>query len=107
MSDFLTAHQTEILAYNALKKVLDPELGINIVDMGLIYSIELKKDDILYVEMTLSSKACPLGDTIINDVNQTLKETLADKKFKVDLVWEPAWSTDMVTPEGKKQLANF
>ena len=103
MSNINNAHKLELEVYHALKEVLDPELNINIIDMGLIYSIHYKADHIMYVEMTLSSKACPLGDTIKKDVEETIRKIMNDS-FKLELVWEPAWTTDCITPEGKKQL---
>jgi len=87
-----------------LKEVIDPEIDINIVDLGLIYGIEYKKGDSILVDMTLSTPACPLGDVIVSNAQQTIERFYKDEKVNIQLVWEPAWSPEMVTPEGKEAL---
>lgn len=94
--------KTEI--YNALKKVNDPEVGINIIDLGLIYKIEYSKNNGIAIEMTLSTKGCPMGDVIMNDIETVLNKHFPDSKHNVKLVWEPAWTADRVTADGKKAL---
>lgn len=90
--------------YDTLKKVIDPEIGINIIDLGLVYKIEYSEDKGIKIDVTLSTKGCPMADMIMEDINNTLKEKFPDKKLDVQLVWEPAWSPDFVTPAGKKAL---
>lgn len=90
--------------FEALKKVIDPEVGINIVDLGLVYKIESKDAEGIQVEMTLSTPGCPMGDAIIANAESEIKNVFPDKNVNVNLVWEPAWKTDFVTAEGKKAL---
>ncbi|MEN8119136.1 MAG: metal-sulfur cluster assembly factor [Bacteroidota bacterium] len=87
-----------------LKEVIDPEIDINIVDLGLIYGIKYKKGESISVDMTLSTPACPLGDVIVSNAQQTIERFYKEEKVSMQLVWEPSWSPEMVTPEGKKAL---
>ncbi len=87
-----------------LKEVIDPEININIVDLGLIYGIDYKKGESISVDMTLSTPACPLGDVIISNAQQTIERFYKDEKVSIQLVWEPTWSPEMVTPDGKGAL---
>lgn len=88
-----------------LKNVIDPELMVNIVDLGLVYKAEIdKKDKIIRVEMTLSSQACPLGDAIIENVHQVLIASYPGYDTDIQLVWDPVWTPDKITEEGKKML---
>lgn len=94
----------EFKIYEVLKEVIDPEININIVDLGLIYDIKYKKGESISVDMTLSTPACPLGDVIISNAQQTIERSYKDEKVSIQLVWEPTWSPEMVTPEGKEAL---
>jgi metal-sulfur cluster biosynthetic enzyme len=93
--------ENEVL--NLLYDVIDPELGINVVDLGLIYEIEYK-DDCIRIQFTLSSKGCPMGDVIMNDIKNRLETKFEGMKIVLDLVWDPEWSTERVSKEGRKQL---
>lgn len=89
----------------ALFAVIDPELGVNIVDLGLIYKVEEQvEEQNITVDMTLSSPGCPLGDVIMTDVRATLKRNFPGHTVIVNLVWEPTWTPDMVTEAGKEEL---
>lgn len=90
-------------AVTALKKVIDPELFVNIVDLGLVYKIHFPAG-VIEVQMTLSTPHCPLGDAITNGVHNALSEVFPDRETQVTLVREPAWSPDMMTEEGRKEL---
>ena len=90
-----------------LKTVIDPEIGINIVDLGLVYTINLIENKSIGIEMTLSTPACPLGDVIISNVEQVLQRAYLDYSISVNLVWEPEWNPKMVSPEGKETLDLF
>ena len=84
-----------------LRQVVDPELGANIVDLGLIYRIEPTPDRVL-VEMTMTSPACPMGDMIMEDVNSTLAAALPKNcRPEVRLVWEPPWDPSMMSERVK------
>lgn len=85
-----------------LKTVMDPELHINIVDLGLIYEVEIKQDN-LQVKMTLTTPGCPLAPVIDKLIKGALA-SLEVKKIEVELVWEPPWSVRRMSEEGKLQL---
>ncbi len=97
--------QEEQKVVNVIKTVIDPEVEINIVDLGLIYKVEINDNDkIIYVTMTLSARGCPVGDTIIKHVETVVEANWQDYKADVELVWEPEWTPEMITDEGKKFL---
>jgi len=95
--------QEEQQALSLLKGVNDPELGINIVDLGLVYTIEAK-EKVIEIQMTLTTKGCPMGGAIMENVNQTLENHFPNKQISVMLVWEPPWSPDMISEEGMEML---
>jgi len=86
----------------ALKDVVDPELGINVVDLGLIYGLHLEPDNTLTIDMTLTSAACPLTD-VIEDQTETALEGLVES-FVINWVWMPPWGMEKITPDGRDQL---
>ena len=86
----------------ALKDVVDPELGINVVDLGLVYGLHLEDDNSLTIDMTLTSAACPLTD-VIEDQTQTALEGLVDR-WVINWVWMPPWGMEMITDDGRDQL---
>lgn len=90
-------------AVTALKTVIDPELFVNIIDLGLVYAINFSSN-LLEVKMTLSAPHCPLGEAITNGAQHALAEAFPDRKIRLILVWEPAWNPDMITKEGRKEL---
>ena len=95
--------QQEQQVLNLLKEVIDPELGINIIDLGLVYTIEAREENIA-VEMTLTTKGCPMGGAIMEEVNQKLTNAFPHKQMAVTLVWDPLWSPDQITEEGMRML---
>lgn len=86
----------------ALKDVVDPELGINVVDLGLIYGLHIEPDASVTIDMTLTSAACPLTD-VIEDQTQTALEGLVSS-FVINWVWMPPWGLEMITEDGRDQL---
>ncbi|MDR1303578.1 MAG: metal-sulfur cluster assembly factor [Puniceicoccales bacterium] len=86
-----------------LQTIEDPDLHISIVDLGLIYAIEAKKNEI-FVTMTLTSPACPMGDALLAAVEQVIAAIYPDVKINVSLVWDPPWHRDMITELGKMEL---
>jgi metal-sulfur cluster biosynthetic enzyme len=86
----------------ALRDVVDPELGINVVDLGLIYGITVDSDSQAIIDMTLTSAACPLTD-VIEDQAATALEGLVDG-FRINWVWMPPWGPDKITEDGREQL---
>ena len=87
-----------------LRLVIDPELEINIIDMGLVYSVEIEDEKNIVISMTLSSPGCPMGSTIVGAVQNCLEHHYPDYKTIVNLVWEPAWSIERISPEGRRLL---
>ena len=86
----------------ALYDVVDPELGINVVDLGLIYGIVVGEDNVATIDMTLTSAACPLTDVIEEQTGQALTGIVSD--FRINWVWMPPWGPDKITDEGREQL---
>ena len=85
----------------AMKDVVDPELGINVVDLGLIYDIMVDEANIAVINMTLTSAACPLQDVIEDQTRQALAGMAAD--VKINWVWMPPWGPDKITDDGREQ----
>jgi metal-sulfur cluster biosynthetic enzyme len=90
--------------YELLKQIIDPELGINIVDLGLVYKVLYRQGESIDVEMTLTTKGCPMGEAIINGVGEILQENYPDYRVKVYLTWEPKWTSEMISEEGMALL---
>jgi metal-sulfur cluster biosynthetic enzyme len=86
----------------ALKDVVDPELGINVVDLGLVYDLHIEEDKSVTIDMTLTSAACPLTD-VIEDQTQTALDGLVTD-FRINWVWMPPWGLEMITEDGRDQL---
>ncbi len=86
-----------------LKQILDPELHISVWDLGLIYKLDIK-DDIVYIDMTLTTPGCPLMTTLPLYVKQELTKLEGVKDADVKLVWEPKWTPERLTDEAKKKL---
>ena len=97
----MTATQDEV--EEAMRDVVDPELGINVVDLGLVYAITIDDtSDTAVIDMTLTSAACPLTD-VIEDQARTALDGLV-KDFRINWVWMPPWGPDKITDEGREQL---
>ncbi|GAA1125306.1 MULTISPECIES: metal-sulfur cluster assembly factor [Kitasatospora] len=88
--------------HEALMDVVDPELGIDVVNLGLIYGIHIDEDDVATVDMTLTSAACPLTD-VIEDQAKTATDGLV-KDLRINWVWMPPWGPDKITDDGRDQL---
>ena len=86
----------------AMRDVVDPELGINVVDLGLIYGITVDSESTAIIDMTLTSAACPLTD-VIEDQAASALEGLVNG-FRINWVWMPPWGPDKITEDGREQL---
>jgi len=86
----------------ALKDVVDPELGINVVDLGLIYGVSIDEAAIATIDMTLTSAACPLTDVIEEQTRAALEGLVND--FRINWVWIPPWGPDKISDEGREML---
>jgi metal-sulfur cluster biosynthetic enzyme len=87
----------------AMHDVVDPELGINVVDLGLVYGATLDDEKVAVIDMTLTSAACPLTDVIEDQAAEAL-EGLTNG-VRINWVWMPPWGPDKITPEGREQLS--
>jgi len=89
-----------------LKKVMDPELGINVYDLGLIYDIEVKGGQVS-ITMTLTTPGCPLHDSISKGVKRALQDVEDIEEVSINLVWSPHWNPSMMSPEARKKLGGL
>lgn len=105
MIDTSKLSETEQQALHYLREVIDPEIGLNIVDLGLIYGISVDEEKkAIRVTMTLTTQFCPMGASIEGSVEETLKDYYPGHEVEVDLVYEPRWNADMISEEGKAFL---
>jgi metal-sulfur cluster biosynthetic enzyme len=100
LGDALSPEDEDLL--EALRDVVDPELGVNVVDLGLIYGVKLEEDRTLTIDMTLTSAACPLTDVIEDQTRDALEGLVTD--FRINWVWMPPWGPDKITEDGREQL---
>jgi len=100
MTTGLTAEQEDVL--EALRDVVDPELGINVVDLGLVYGVDVDADRVATIDMTLTSAACPLTDVIEDQATEALDGVVSD--FRINWVWMPPWGPENITEDGREQL---
>ena len=91
-------------AIEVLKTIFDPEIPVNLYDLGLIYELKVSDDNVIHVKMTLTAPGCPVAHIIVAQVEEFLREIPGVKDVKVDLVWDPPWSPRMITPEGRETL---
>lgn len=91
----------------AMKIVKDPEIPVNIVDLGLVYKCDVSQDGIVDIEMTLTSVGCPVQDMIRADVELAVMRLEGVKAVNVDFVWTPPWTTNKMSEDGKRQMRMF
>ena len=87
-----------------IKKIYDPEIPVNIYDLGLIYDVKVDKDNNVDVKMTLTTPNCPVAESLPMEVENTVKEVKDVKKVNLELVWDPPWDKSMITEAGKLEL---
>jgi metal-sulfur cluster biosynthetic enzyme len=93
------------IATEALKGVIDPEIGLNIVDLGLVYRVEfLQEEKRIALEMTLTTQFCPMGEAITDSACETMQESFKDYTTDVNLVFEPRWGHHLISEEGHEFL---
>ncbi|WHT22212.1 metal-sulfur cluster assembly factor [Crossiella sp. CA-258035] len=88
----------------AMRDVVDPELGINVVDLGLVYGIHVEEDNVAIIDMTLTSAACPLTDVIEDQTRAVLTGPGLVDDVRINWVWMPPWGPDKITDDGREQL---
>lgn len=94
----------EIEVLDLLKNVMDPEIEINIVDLGLIYKLDFDGKDTIDIDLTFSTPSCPLGDTIVANIKAVIEKEHPNISTNINIVFEPRWSTSLISEEGKKIL---
>jgi len=99
----VTAEQVK----TSLKQCMDPEVPISIVDLGLIYGIDISPSNDVDIKMTMTTQGCPLHDTLVQDVTRYVKKVSGVNNVNVNIVWEPPWSMDKMTEEGKSKLKSM
>ena len=99
----VTAEQVK----ESLKQCMDPEVPISIVDLGLIYGIDISPSNDVDIKMTMTTQGCPLHDTLVQDVTRYAKKVSGVNNVNVNIVWEPPWSMDKMTEEGKSKLKSM
>ena len=98
---------TEEQIRSSLKKCMDPEVPLSVVDMGLIYGIDISKNNDVDIKMTMTTKGCPLHDTMIGDVKRFAKKVSGVNNVNVNIVWEPKWTMDMMSDDAKAMMKNM
>ena len=91
----------------SLKQCMDPEVPLNIVEMGLIYGIDVTDNNDVNIKMTMTTQGCPLHETLVQDATRYVKKVPGVNNVKVDIVWEPPWSMDKMSEEAKTKIKNM
>lgn len=93
------------IALAALQDVVDPEIGLNVVDLGLIYQLDFDEPvNTIHCSMTLTTQFCPMGESITSAATETLKAAFPGSKIGVELTFDPPWSHERISPEGQEYL---
>lgn len=96
--------QTEVQIVRVLRNVYDPEIPVNIYDLGLIYEVNVLDDGKVSIVMTLTSPGCPMADELIAEINERVKEIEEVKEVEIKLTFNPPWTKEMMTEEAKLEL---
>ena len=92
---------------SSLKQCMDPEVPLNIVEMGLIYGIDVKDNNDVDIKMTMTTQGCPLHETLVQDVTRYAKKVPGVNNVNVEIVWDPPWSMDKMSDEAKAKIKNM
>ena len=101
MNEFLSTEESII---KMLRTVFDPEIPVNVYDLGLVYKIDVDNDQNVSIDMTMTAPSCPMADFILEDVKEKVESIEGVKKVEVNLVFEPEWTKDMMSEEAKLEL---
>lgn len=101
MNEFL---EKEEQVLKMLKTVFDPEIPVNIYDLGLIYKVDIQDDGVCDIDMTLTAPSCPAADFLVEDIEQKVRSVEGITKVNVNIVFEPVWTKDMMSEEAKLEL---
>ena len=92
---------------DSLKQCMDPEVPLNIVEMGLIYGIDVNDNNDVNIKMTMTTQGCPLHETLVQDATRYVKKVPGVNNVNVDIVWDPPWSMDKMSEEAKNKIKNM
>ena len=95
---------TQEEVYSALRKCMDPEIPVNVVDLGLIYGVNVNEENNIDIQMTMTTRGCPLHDTLVSDVKRYVGKINGVAGVNVSIVWDPPWSVDKIEPAVRDQL---
>ena len=101
MNEFLSTEESII---KMLRTVFDPEIPVNVYDLGLVYKIDVDDDQNVSIDMTMTAPSCPMADFILEDVKEKVESVEGVKKVEVNLIFEPEWTKDMMSEEAKLEL---
>jgi len=106
MNDVITNHQTQCdRALAALHEVIDPEIGLNIVDLGLLYQIDFDEaNKEIFISMTLTTQFCPMGDSIRNNAGRAMQQAFPEYTIHIELVFDPPWTSERISEQGQQFL---
>lgn len=102
LSQFMTVTSQQVL--DSLKQCMDPEIPISVVDMGLIYGVNVNPDNKVDIKMTMTTRGCPLHETLVSDVKRYVTKVPGVTTVNVEIVWEPIWTPEKMSDEGKKMI---
>lgn len=102
--DVSTTTITETQVYDALRKCMDPEIPVNIVDLGLIYGVSVNERNNVDIKMTMTTRGCPLHNTLVNDVKRNVGRLNGIGEINVEIVWDPPWSIEKMNPDTREKL---
>jgi len=95
---------TQEEVYSALRKCMDPEIPVNIVDLGLIYDVKVKPENDVDIKMTMTTRGCPLHDTLVSDVKRYVGKINGIRAIDVEIVWDPPWNIDKMDPVVREKM---
>ncbi|MFQ5970264.1 MAG: PqqD family peptide modification chaperone [Nitrososphaerales archaeon] len=95
---------TEDMVITALKQCMDPEVPLSVVELGLIYGVNINDKNDVNIRMTMTTPGCPLHDTLVNDVKRYLGKVQGVGNISVEIVWDPPWNPDRMSPEAKEKI---
>ncbi|MGA7899813.1 MAG: PqqD family peptide modification chaperone [Nitrososphaeraceae archaeon] len=95
---------SEDQVYAALRKCMDPEIPVNVVDLGLIYDVKVKPENIVDIKMTMTTRGCPLHDTLVGDVKRYVGRVNGVQNVDVEIVWDPPWDINKMDPNVREKM---
>jgi metal-sulfur cluster biosynthetic enzyme len=95
---------SEDQVYAALRKCMDPEIPVNVVDLGLIYDVKVKPENIVDIKMTMTTRGCPLHDTLVGDVKRYVGRVDGVQNVDVEIVWDPPWDINKMDPNVREKM---